>query len=406
MTVKIAFCHIHKTAGTTVSRYLRSNYPRDAIFPSDGIESVNQHLIDTINDYSLIVGHFPLSFLRAFLNSEWQIVTTLRDPLARFKSHVAFSHELTSAGAGGLTAALQEDSEYLASMSDFQTCFLGTWFSPDEWRFLVSSGQSRRYHMTEEWRRGRATSALRIACEELSAIPHVLDSGAIDAGLRHLAMTCGLWPCESLPVANRGSYRSLQTSEERQQLDRLSADTNQLDLRLIEHAQDLYVPAPSAEQWDLYRLRWMERQPESTSAFVAADHCFMGTGWHEPERGAEGVAFCWSDSTLEQAIYMPLRIPGLYELRLSLYVPGGRPDFVASAAFNGQPMLRSAIHVRRTEWMDCTFEFRVSSEATTRPIRFTLHTNCSPRPRPAGDLRDLGYVFSGAIVRALEVSEQ
>jgi len=398
---KIAFCHIHKTAGTTLSNYLHSNYPREEIFPVDRLDGLTQRLIDSINDYWLIVGHFPLSFLRAFLSSEWKIITVLRDPEARFVSHLAFNHQLAHVGAEVVPPMdLSQLSGDIEAFSDFQTKTLGAWLSRDEWRYLVATRKVHVHHKTTEWLRGGSAAALRIASEELARIDAVLWDQSLDGGLRRVAIDYGLWPVDELPVTNRGDYRGVQSDAARLVLHQIAAEQNLQDLSLCELARQHLVEPPTDAEWAAYHARWMGQYEPARSFVLAADHLWMGTGWVGPNFTADGNGFFWSVTTLAQFLYLPITTAGAYEMELALYLPKRKDGFLISMRLDGR--LIEPISVQfPDDRVYVKFQFEREVKDVNRMTLVEFVSDCSTQIREPGGIPNAGFVMSAAIGRLL-----
>lgn len=406
MRPKIAFCHIHKTAGTTVSQYLRGNYPPNEIFPVDGVHVVTQGLINKINDYSLILGHFPLSFLRAFLTSDWKIFTVLRDPLARFVSHIAYNHQLNQEASGERgDLRLDDYAQDITVFADFQTKFLGAWLSGAEWRYLVASRKISIYHFTDLWNRGGLPAAYRIATEELAQLDFVLDMSDVEGGLRRIAVDCQLWPFDTLPVDNKGRYTGSDAAMESGALEKLAVERNRFDARLLQEAKPHIATAPSPQEYAAYCARWMAQFEPSSVCIAASDHMFLGTGWYGPNHAADGAGFYWSKTNMDQHLYLPITEPGVYEIELSLYLPDRQPGFTIALTYEGN----RTDPLTTNESGDLLYPvFRLPAPVldVRRLQKIQIHSDCSTqnrKPKP-GQLQDVGFVISGAMARRVSGS--
>jgi|GEM_PF-2031662 len=401
MRQRVAFCHIHKTAGTTISTYLRSNYPPEEVFPATGLQEVTQKQIDQINDYALIAGHFPLSFLRSFLASDWKIVTVLRDPVKRFVSHLAFDHQLRHGGSPHVPpldiAGLEDE---VAAFSNFQTRFLGGWLSRDEWRYLVASRKAITYHLSGAWHQGTIESASRVAMEELQQIDWILDDNRVLQGLQRVALDCHFWPFEYLPHSNKGDYLGVDETPGGEALRAIAPAHNLIDVELYEAARNLVVQDLMAHEIIRLNANWMARYTPSRSCVVAADHGFMGTGWTGPYHSLDGSAFRWSDSSLVQDLYFPLTIAGHHEFELSIFLPDCRPGFSISIEMAGQ---RCEPAVEQADGDQMTFIFRPDFVIgdVGRLQRVRILADCRSQVRPPGGLPNAGFISNGAIARLL-----
>lgn len=401
MRQRVAFCHIHKTAGTTISTYLRSNYPAEEVFPATGLQEVTQKQINQINDYAFIAGHFPLSFLRSFLASDWKIVTVLRDPMKRYVSHLAFNHQLRhgdSPNVPPLDIARLEDE--VAAFSNFQTRFLGGWLSRDEWRYLVASRKAITYHVSGAWSQGAIESAYRVAKEELQQIDWILDNSRVQQGLQRVALDCNFWPFEDLPHSNKGDYRGVDETPGGEALRVIAREHNLIDVELYEAARNLFVQDLTEHEKTRLHATWMARYTSSRSCVVGADHGFLGTGWTGPYHSPDGNSFSWSDSSLVQDLYFPLTMAGRHEFELSIFLPDRRPGFSMSIELAGQ---RCEPIVQHADGDQMTFIFRpdlvISDVGRLQRVR--ILADCRSQVRPPGGLPNAGFIFNGAIARLL-----
>jgi hypothetical protein len=103
------YCHLQKTAGTTLIRRIRSDFPERAVYPlqSDGdpidrVISV-RHLLSVWaargDEIRVITGHFPLCTTE-LLGGEFTTLTVLRHPFERTVSYLRHHRRRTPADAG------------------------------------------------------------------------------------------------------------------------------------------------------------------------------------------------------------------------------------------------------------------------------------------------------------------
>lgn len=98
------FCHLQKTAGSSLLRRLRRQFARDRIYPEpvDDVASVIsvprlvQRWQETGGAIDLIAGHFPLC-TRHLLDAEFSTFTILREPVERTLSLIRHHRKRTPA---------------------------------------------------------------------------------------------------------------------------------------------------------------------------------------------------------------------------------------------------------------------------------------------------------------------
>jgi hypothetical protein len=102
------FCHLQKTAGTTLIRQIRGNFPERAVYPlpSDGDEIARvisiEHLLSVWrargDEIRVVTGHFPLC-VTELLGGGFTTLTVLRHPLERTISYLRHHRVRTPADA-------------------------------------------------------------------------------------------------------------------------------------------------------------------------------------------------------------------------------------------------------------------------------------------------------------------
>ena len=80
------FWHIPKTAGSSLTNSLKSNFPEDLVCPAWVWSQLIQIPNNKINNYKYFSGHF-YSALPQILQKKLKTVTFIREPLARALSH-------------------------------------------------------------------------------------------------------------------------------------------------------------------------------------------------------------------------------------------------------------------------------------------------------------------------------
>jgi hypothetical protein len=89
--VRTVFMHIPKTAGTTVRRTLRANFPEKLTFPDTNW--LGSYPANELSQYRLFMGHFTLHAIQ-HIPGEKRIFTVLREPRERLLSFVRYKRAM------------------------------------------------------------------------------------------------------------------------------------------------------------------------------------------------------------------------------------------------------------------------------------------------------------------------
>ena len=94
------FCHLQKTAGTTLIRRIRSGFPPGAVYPDRPADTRTPDVARVISverlldewerrqaEIRVVTGHFPLC-VTELLGAEFTTMTVLRHPLERTVSYM------------------------------------------------------------------------------------------------------------------------------------------------------------------------------------------------------------------------------------------------------------------------------------------------------------------------------
>ena len=105
------FCHLQKTAGTTLIRRIRSDFPPGAVYPERPEDARNPDVARVISvprlveewerrgdEIRVVTGHFPLCVTEV-LGAEFVTMTVLRHPLERTISYMRHHRRRTPADA-------------------------------------------------------------------------------------------------------------------------------------------------------------------------------------------------------------------------------------------------------------------------------------------------------------------
>ena len=112
------YVHLQKTAGTSLIRRIRQNFPDGAVYPqaSDGGKVARVISIELLLDtwakrgdqIQVVTGHFPLCTAE-LLGGEFTTLTVLRHPLERTVSYLRHHRRRTPADAGLTLEQVYED---------------------------------------------------------------------------------------------------------------------------------------------------------------------------------------------------------------------------------------------------------------------------------------------------------
>ena len=106
------FCHLQKTAGTTLIRRIRSEFPAGAVYPERAADTRDPDVTRVISvdrllsewerrrdEIRVVTGHFPLC-VTELLGAEFTTMTVLRHPLERTISYMRHHRRRTPTDAG------------------------------------------------------------------------------------------------------------------------------------------------------------------------------------------------------------------------------------------------------------------------------------------------------------------
>ena len=151
------FCHLQKTAGTTLIRRIRSDFPPEAVYPEQpsdprgsGVARVIsvQRLVEEWEhrgeEIRVVTGHFPLCVTEV-LRAEFVTMTVLRHPLERTISYMRHHRRLTPADADlTLEEVYGDDLRFHGLIHNHMTKMLS--LTPDE----MEDGVLTRVEFTPE----------------------------------------------------------------------------------------------------------------------------------------------------------------------------------------------------------------------------------------------------------------
>ena len=84
-TSPVVFMHVPKTAGSSLTNMLVSQYPPDRVYRPEGRASLSQLQTNELESYQLFCGHFDWSQFK-YLPKTSRVITILRDPIDRILS--------------------------------------------------------------------------------------------------------------------------------------------------------------------------------------------------------------------------------------------------------------------------------------------------------------------------------
>jgi hypothetical protein len=151
------FCHLQKTAGTTLIRRMRSDFPRGAVYPERPADTRNPDVARVISvprlleewerrrdEIRVVTGHFPLC-VTELLGAEFITMTVLRHPLERTISYMRHHRRRTPADADlTLEEVYDDDLRFNGLIHNHMTKMLS--LTPDE----MEDGLLTRVEFTPE----------------------------------------------------------------------------------------------------------------------------------------------------------------------------------------------------------------------------------------------------------------
>jgi hypothetical protein len=151
------FCHLQKTAGTTLIRRIRSDFPPGAVYPERPADPRNPDVARVISverlldewerrgdEIRVVTGHFPLC-VAELLGVEFVTMTVLRHPLERTISYMRHHRRRTPADAAlTLEEIYDDDLRFNGLIHNHMTKMLS--LDPDE----MTDGALTRVEFTPE----------------------------------------------------------------------------------------------------------------------------------------------------------------------------------------------------------------------------------------------------------------
>ena len=93
-TAPLVFFHLPRTAGRTLIRILEKQFPANLVCPAHEMhEYMHLESVGTLCGYRFYRGHFGINILRK-INSDADLITILREPVARVLSSYRYMHSL------------------------------------------------------------------------------------------------------------------------------------------------------------------------------------------------------------------------------------------------------------------------------------------------------------------------
>ena len=294
---RLFFCHIPKTAGTTLTHILSNHFRHAEIFPYHGWDSVPQNLSQfEITNYRLYHGHFPWSSTVSLLGEPLASATMLRNPIERVLSayhHIAgiADHPLHNV-IGGSNATLERfiDKVELAQYSNTHVAFLG---SKALQNLSIKDARYAKNIMAREIQR---PADLTLAKERLEQIEFFGITELFDESMHLLSHTFHWEPLQEFESHNLGVNTRTIDAYNSQTIERL-CDLNQLDLELYQFSRNLfskrYKQLVVSLLWDSFSRRRDPVQLERT-VDIQFDDAIQGYGWYPREINSSGRYFRWS----------------------------------------------------------------------------------------------------------------
>jgi hypothetical protein len=428
---KLFFLHIHKTAGTSLTRFLEDHFDRDRISPFYYVEGPGLNELSRAGYFDYLRGHIPYDLIAQVLDTPPFCVTILRNPTERFLSHFAQmrrNHAKSRRPRQPFDlrnmelSELVQDSELVASTLglNVQVFLVGG-------KLDLQKGKALRAGEGNQWRRGDG-DALELARRRLDEFAFVGLSERFQESLFLLCYTFGWQPPLYLPRLNAALDRLRREDLSAQALDRI-AEFNALDFKLYEHGKRVFEaryaqmtdgllesygdaaqaalprPLPHEVVCELLERHYEQGLAESHQPTqklrVDFDQALPGRGWHQretwpwPERDTVRWTGPGTVSTLD------LALAGGHDLRIRCRVAGAAaPDILPSLRLTANNEL-VRLYQRRPSRAGVVLEGWIPRRALEKRKGFTRLAFAVNRTARAGgadgggdEQRQLGLAFS------------
>jgi hypothetical protein len=416
---QLCFIHIAKTAGTTLTSIIDSNFSVDDISPEpDYLEehysgndaSANhENLIQLLKHYRFIRGHFAYSFIHPLLPESTLYMTMLRHPIERFLSFYEFLKRdrergepkrridlqlLRNATAEGLVNFIcHPDPRIKAKLCNRQM-------------YQLTSYAADTTHLSEQ-------DLLQLAKQNLEKFSFVGLTERFQDSVLLMSYRFGWYP--------NNSYQSLRVAQDRVHQDGLDQkiidmifECNQLDIELYKYAQTLFDTRFSAMLQELKQQYSLTEHTDLSQSSTLLDvleqdyerQCntlkiepvqvldfdfrqpIRGVGWHRRNGDfnglkSKGFTFRWTGPGIESTLDFCLSTE--IDLAIRIYIINASTTALNSLKLkaNNHPIVLEPI-IRRGK--SVIFEGTISQTALTPDKCFTRLTFTVDRTVPLQDL--------------------
>lgn len=322
------YLHIPKTAGTAMTRWLRSMYARSDVLPAQVWDDVLALDADELRRARLITGHMGATLL-SLLDAEPLVVTTIRDPYARAVSAFEHTRRRTATAFHELAAQTPDLDHFLEHpigrrlVENVQTRYLAGAMRVPSGNGTTREARSAQLSFDTAPDLTSAEELVARACEQLDACAWVGVVERLDLGLPLLADLLA-WPAPRVldrANLNPPETRALPTERQRDRLLELNA----LDALVYEHGRRL---ALDQARRDRRRGAYERRLRAATirlrgAVTVGFGAPFFGDGWWGVEDSAAGPVR-WSGPLASSWIDIPVHRAGPSELEVLVHAAARR----------------------------------------------------------------------------------
>jgi len=328
------FCHIQKTAGTSLLALLDRYFAASEVCPQQRWHELSARPLAERNGYRFYAGHFGAGGMRALLGRDLPLMTFLREPAALARStylHLLRERDHRFVGALKSTRSAAEfiaDPRVRGIFSNRQCAHLSfdverdacgerVFFSNDALQ-EVQGFTARSNPVVTELKR------FQRACEQLKSAAYFGLVERMEESLLLFAYTFSLPACGELERLREAPPQQLDFSS----FDTLAAAGNTYDTALYSIAVELFEQRLSEmraalkpylrdpwKPWTRGRAnsiaaalnaRFMHESTQASTPSLAMRDALYGAGWHRRETLEDGRCFRWTGpSAMASAFVRP-----------------------------------------------------------------------------------------------------